>query len=398
MTTRRKRARNLLLAALPLAALLAVLTVAGSSCGASTFGKGIEQQLTATVEKIMKDNGVPGAIVGVWEKGKAYTRAFGKADVEKGTAMKVTDLFRAASITKTFTAIVMLQLAQEDKLGLDDKLGEFEFAKGLPNADKVTLRMLLNHTSGYSDLENNDPAFQAEMAANPEKQWTHEEILKWGATLPVLSPPGEQYHYSNWGYYLLGLVMEKVTGNTAAEEIQGRCADKVGLETTRLEDGPEFLTSKPHSAGYAAPGIPMVPATPPEGQQFFDATEWNTSAGWTAASIVTDLDDLRKWIEADANGSLLNKQMQTEQLRTIQTDGGLLYGLGLAGTPTNKGDLLLHNGAVPGYSALAASTPDNSVTIVVFMNAMPTTTVNTNVATDTALALFQVLGGKSATQ
>ncbi|MFH1149311.1 MAG: serine hydrolase domain-containing protein, partial [Actinomycetota bacterium] len=388
MTTRRERARSLLLTALPLVALLAVLTVGGSSCGTSTFGKSTEQQLTATIEKIMKDNNVPGAIVGVWEKGKAYTHAFGKADIEKDTAMKVTDLFRAASITKTFTAIVMLQLAQEGKLGLDDKIGEFEFAKGLPNADKVTIRMLLNHTSGYSDLENNDPAFQAEMAANPEKQWTHEEILKWGATLPTLSPPGEQYHYSNWGYYLLGLVIEKVTGNTAAEEIQGRCADKVGLENTRLEDGPKFLTSKPHAGGYAAPGIPMVPATPPEGKQFFDATKWNTSAGWTAASIVTDLDDLRKWIEADANGSLLNKQMQTEQLRTVQTDGGLLYGLGLAGTPTNKGDLLLHNGAVPGYSTLAASTPDNSVTILVFMNAMPTTAVNTQIATDTALALF----------
>lgn len=398
MTTPRKRARAVLLTALPLAALLAVLTVGGSSCGTSAFSKATEQQLTATVEKIMKDNNVPGAIVGVWQKGKAYTRAFGKADVKTNTAMKVTDLFRAASITKTFTAIVMLQLVQEGKLSLDDKLGKFDFAKDLPNAGEVTMRMLLSHTSGYADLEYDDPSFQAEMAANPEKQWTHEEMLEWGATLQPLSPPGKQYHYSNWGYYLLGLVIEKVSGNTAAEEIQKRCADKVGLENTKLEDGPEFLTSKAHASGYAAPGIPMVPQTLPEGQQSFDATRWNTSAGWTAASIVTDLADMKKWIEADANGSLLNKEMQAEQLRTVETGGGLLYGLGLAGVPTNVGDLLLHNGAVPGYSALAASTADNGVTIVVFMNAMPTTSVKTQVATDTGLALFQVVGGKNAGQ
>ena len=379
--------------------LMALLVVGVSSCGTPAFSQSVQDKVTAVVEKTMQAEGIPGAIVGVWQNGKGqYVKAFGKAALVPSTAMQSTYVWKVASITKTFTANVVLQLAGQGKLSLDDKLSKFSWSAGIANRDQITTRMLLDHTSGLPDLENDDPAFQKVRYGDPTKVWTHAEILKWARTLKPLAAPGTAYNYSNTGYYLLGLIIESTTGKTATQQIQTLCADKLGLMNTRLADMPAYLLSLPHSDGYVArsglpPGI-TLPGTAP----VMNATGWNTSAGWTSASVDSGLTDLKTWIEAVASGKLLTPAMKAEQLKNpVQMSdavNGPHYGLGVALTNLPAGELFWHNGATLGYSSFAGNIPKSGITIVIFANTMPTADANSTVATALAAPILTAVQGQ----
>ncbi|MHB8894551.1 MAG: serine hydrolase domain-containing protein [Candidatus Geothermincolia bacterium] len=380
---------------------LASVTLGLSSCGGSpSFSKAIQDKLTSTVEKIMRDEKIPGAIVGIWQKGKGeYVKAFGKARLQNNLPMQTDFLWKIASVTKTFTADVVLQLVSEGKVGLEDKLSKYEWSTGLANRDQITVRMLLNHTSGYPDLENDDPAFQKIRFGDPTKVWTHEEILKWGRTLQPLFPPGQGYHYTNFGYYLLGMIIESATGKTATAEIETRCANKLGLKNTRLADMPAYILSKPHTDGYvmrdqAPPGIELPGKT-----NVVDAVDWNTTAGWTSAGVDSNLFDLKTWIEAVASGTLLTPAMRAEQLKNPIPMSDMVntprYGLGVAITKLPVGELRWHNGATLGYSTFAGSLADNSITIVICMNMMPTANGDSTPATGIFAPLLTTIQGQS---
>ena len=380
--------------------LLVCMTATLTSCGSPSFSQATQDKLTATVQKVMSDNHVPGAIVGIWQKGKGqYIKAFGKAAVAPGQAMTTGDLWKVASVTKTFTANVILQLVGQGKLSLDDKLSKFDWSVGIVNRDQITVRMLLNHTSGLPDLENDDPAFQKVRYGDPTRVWTHAEILKWVRTLKPLSPPGQAYNYSNSGYYLLGMMIESVTGKTAADEIQTLCADKLSLENTRLADMPAYLLSKPHSDGYVSraglpPGIELPGKAPVD-----NATGWNTTAGWTSAGVDSGLLNLKTWIEAVYSGTLLTPAMRAEQLKNpvqmTESPAGPHYGLGVAITKLPAGELRWHNGATLGYSTFAGSIADGSITIVVFMNMMPAANGDSTMATGIVAPLLTIVQGQA---
>jgi D-alanyl-D-alanine carboxypeptidase len=319
----------------------------------------------------------------------------GKAALVPVLAMQSTYLWKVASITKTFTADVVLQLVGQGKLSLEDKLSKYPWSVGIANRDQITVRMLLNHTSGLPDLENDTPAFQKVRYGDPTKIWTHAEILKWARTLKPLSAPGTEYHYTNTGYYLLGLIIESTTGKTATQEIQTLCADKLGLQNTRLADMPAYLLSQPHSNGYLTrtglpPGIEL-----PSKANVIDATGWNTTAGWTSAGVDSGLLDLKTWIEAVATGKLLTPAMRAEQLKNpVQmTDNptGPHYGLGVAITKLPVGELRWHNGATLGYSSFAGNIPASGITVVVFMNMMPTADGDSTAATSLVAPLLTAL-------
>jgi D-alanyl-D-alanine carboxypeptidase len=379
------------------ALLLAVLVaLSSSSCGTPSFSKSVQDKLTATVEKALKTEKVPGAIVGIWQNGKGeYVKAFENAAVAPVRAMQSDFLWKVASITKTFTANVILQLAGQGKLSLEDKLSKYDWSVGIANRDQITVRMLLNHTSGIPDLENDDPAFQKVRYSDPTKVWTHQEILKWARTLKPLAPPGTAYNYSNTGYYLLGLMIESTTGKTAAQEIQTLCADKLGLANTRLADMPAYLLSQPHSDGYVArsglpPGIEVPGKT-----NVVNATRWNTTAGWTSAGVDSGVTDLKTWIEAVASGKLLTPAMKAEQLKNPVKMADIAksphYGLGVAITELPSGDMFWHNGATLGYSSFAGNIPKAGITIVVFTNTMPTASGESTLSTSLVAPLLTII-------
>jgi len=380
--------------------LLVFLTIGASSCGTPAFSKATQDTLTATVEKAMRDGKIPGAIVGVWQKGKGqYVKAFGKAAPAANLPMRTDDIWKVASITKTFTADVVLQLAGQGKLSLEDKLSNYTWSVGIANRDSITVRMLLDHTSGLPDLENDNPSFQKVRYGDPTKVWTHAEILRWARTLKPLSAPGTEYHYTNTGYYLLGLIIESTTGKTATQEIQTFCVDKLGLQVTRLADMPAYLLSQPHSDGYLTrtglpPGIEV-----PGKANVVNATTWNTTAGWTSAGVDSGLLDLKTWIEAVATGKLLTPAMRAEQLKNpVQMSdniNGPHYGLGVAITKTAAGEMFWHNGATLGYSSFAGNIPQSGITIVVFMNMMPTAAGDSTAATNMVAPILTAIPGQA---
>lgn len=361
-------ARNPLTAAIIV--LLVLLCMAGTSCEKKSQSNALSQDIIddidSTMERAVEMFKAPGAIVGVWWEGRGeYVMAYGEAGIEPGREMSTQDLFKAASVSKTLTGNLILQLAGEGRLSLDDKLSSFDFASGVANAGRITIRMLLNQTSGLPDPSNESPEMTALEEAEPLHAFTREEVMAYGEAMPVLSEPGQSYHYSNWNYYMLGMIIEQVTGMSLEEAVQARFAEPLGLEHTRLDADCSYLLSQPHASGYVWEGEGVGE----DGSGYLDATTASTSWTWAAGSITTDINDFRTWIEAVADGTLLTPEAYRQQMEVVPPGDGTAseYRQGVIET----GGMLWHNGAVPGYSSYAGSNPESGLTVCVFFNVMP---------------------------
>ncbi|MED1918060.1 serine hydrolase, partial [Bacillus thuringiensis] len=189
-----------------------------------------------SVKQAMRDTlhlGIPGILAKTSEDGKTWGYAAGVANLSTKEPMKTDFRFRIGSVTKTFTATVVLQLAGENRLNLDDSI-----EKWLPgviqgngyDGNQITIRQILNHTSGIAEyLRSKD----ADMM-NAKKTYTAEELVKIGLSLPPDFAPGKGWSYSDTGYVLLGILIEKVTGNSYAEEIENRIIEPLELSNTFL--------------------------------------------------------------------------------------------------------------------------------------------------------------------
>lgn len=386
-----------------MAALVCVLVVASAlcvSCGSPSFSQEMQDKITSTVRAAMKSGEIPGAVVGVWRKGKgSYLQAFGTSGLSgTDTPVKTSDVFREASITKTFTGVEILKLVEEGKLSLDDTISKWDFSEGLPNRDKVTLKMLLNHTSGYPDPSNDYMPFTVQIFETPEREWTPVELVQWAIEDQNYLSPGQEYRYSNFGYCLLGMVIEQVTGKPLATVLQDDLLTPLSLKDSKFDNAKGFITSKPHATGNfpnvpenLAPGMDLGP------DKFIDTTSWNTSWTWAAGSMCGTAEDLKTWIEADAGGKLLDPETVALQQKTDavpQAQGNpTKYGLGIIATPLTGGTTIYwHNGAVPGYSTFAGNDPETGLTVVVLYNMNPTVTGDPLSATETAMELLKVMG------
>lgn len=374
------------------------------SCGSPSFSQETQDKITSTVQASMQAEGIPGAVVGVWQKGKgSYLRAFGTSGLSGTDAsMDTDDVFREASITKTFTAVEILKLAEEGKLSLDDTISKWDFSEGLPNRDKVTLRMLLNHTSGYPDPSNDYMPFALQIFETPEREWTPAELVQVAIEDANYLPPGQEYRYSNFGYCLLGMVIERVAEKPLANVLQDDLLTPLSLKNSGFDNARGFITSGPHASGNfpnvpenLAPGMDLGPA------EFIDTTTWNTSWTWAAGSMCGTAQDLKTWIEADAGGKLLDPATVTlqQKIDVVPTAPGnpTKYGLGIIASPQTDGTTFYwHNGAVPGYSTFAGNNPETGFTVVVLYNMNPTATGDSLSATRTALDLSKVMGFTAA--
>jgi D-alanyl-D-alanine carboxypeptidase len=212
--------------------LLTIVSLGFSSCntgsnGRQLFSQDIQDKLNIAVDAKMAEFGVPGAIVGVWVPGKGeWISCKGAGDIKTGTRPTIYDHVRIASLTKTFTATVILQLAHEQQLTLADTLSMHDLGITVPNSDKITIRNLLNMTSGLFNYTN-DGSFWSKFLADPTAVWTPKQLVAMSIAHGVITPPGQSYEYNNTNYILLGMIIEKLTGNTAGAEIKSRIIDKL---------------------------------------------------------------------------------------------------------------------------------------------------------------------------
>ena len=326
---------------------------AASSETAKQMNDALAQRLDAAVNHAMTAAGVPGAIIGIWGPDGDYVRAFGVADKNTRAPMKADFYSRIGSVTKTFTVTAVLQLADQGKLSLDDPIAEF--VDGVPLGAKITLRQLARMQSGLFNYSAS-PAFQHALFADPRRTFTPRELLDDAFEQPNQFPPGEGFEYCNTNTVLLGLVVQKVSGQPLHSYIQDHILAPLGMSHTSFPTTNAF--PDPHAQGYTVQTADGKEAT---------ATDWNPSWGWAAGAMISTLDDMRVWASALATGKLLTPQMQEQRLQTVGSPGmppqdG--YGLGIF----NLGGWIGHNGSLPGYQTVAVYLPQKQTTLVILIN------------------------------
>jgi D-alanyl-D-alanine carboxypeptidase len=335
------------------AAVATVLAVTSASpVGAQpTLDAAMAQRLDAAIQQAMHTASIPGAIVGIWGPDGSYVRGFGVAD--KATGAPVTPDFysRIGSVTKTFTVTGVLQLADQGRLGLDDPIALY--VDGVPRGNELTLRQLARMQSGlynYSATKEFDQALRTD----PHRHYSPQELLDWAFAQPAVFDPGEGFDYSNTNTILLGLVVEKVSGQSLPDYIRDHILTPLGMNHTSLP-----ITNAlpdPHAQGYTDQIGPVT-----------TATDWDPSWAWAAGGMISTLDDLRIWAPAVATGQLLSPGMQAQRMQMVGVPGyppPSGFGLGI----DNNGGWIGHGGALPGYETVIGYLPEQQTTLVVLTN------------------------------
>jgi D-alanyl-D-alanine carboxypeptidase len=303
-----------------------------------------EDQSTAALREAMQavvDAGATG-VNALLDDGDEVTRlAVGRARLDPDRRLRTGDQARVGSITKTLIAVIALQLKREGELKLDDTIEQW--LPGLvPGGSEITLRMLLNHTSGIYNYTD-DPDFLASAFEDPYRRWSPRELIDVALANPPVFPPGASWSYSNTGYILLGLVLQKATGHSVAELVERRVTRPLDLEDTYLATSPRFRG--PYAHGYAPPGI--------FGDTYTDTSGWTPTWAWAAGALVSTTADLTTFYQALLSGRLLPRGLLREMTTTVSPFPGAGYGLGLLTIDTPCGTIWGHTGGIPGYITIA---------------------------------------------
>ncbi|PEK11897.1 serine hydrolase domain-containing protein [Bacillus toyonensis] len=319
-----------------------------------------------SVKQAVRDTlqlGFPGILAKTSEGGKTWSYAAGVANLSSKKPMKTDFRFRIGSVTKTFTATVVLQLAEENRLNLDDSIEKWlpGVIQGNGYEDKqITIRQLLNHTSGIAEYTRSK-SFDL---MDTKKSYRAEELVKMGISMPPDFAPGKSWSYSNTGYVLLGILIETVTGNSYAEEIENRIIEPLELSNTFLPGNSSVIPGTKHARGY----IQLDGASEPK-----DVTYYNPSMGSSAGDMISTADDLNKFFSYLLGGKLLKEQQLKQMLTTVPTGEAALgrYGLGIYETKLPNGvSIWGHGGSIPGFVTFAGGTLGGKHTLAVNLNSL----------------------------
>ena len=339
-----------------------------SAAGTHTTG-GSEQSSTADLDAALKksfqESDAPGVVAAVQTPEYTWVRALGVADRASKEPMTPEVHHRVGSVTKTFTATLLLQAAEEGQLSLDDTIDRY--VKGVPNGDKITLRQMADMTSGIATYTEDDQ-WVKEWSSDPTRVWAPEELAQIGIKDSPLFDPGTEWFYSNTNYVLLGLVLEQVTGKPVGDLYREQIIEPLGLQSTSFPDLADSSIPEPHAQGYTLQGQSS-------GGKPIDATDWSPSEAWTAGMMISTAEDLLTYGRALGTGDgLLSPEKQSERLDSFVSDvpplnqpplkGDLAYGIGLGKDHGWVG----HNGELPGYNTYLFYHPELDAVVVVEVN------------------------------
>lgn len=311
----------------------------------------------ALLDEATADQQLPGLVLWVDAPEHRFAGASGVRDLQSATPMTPTDSFRIGSMTKMFTATVVLQLMEEGALTLDDTLAQWLPDLAIANAETITLRHMLQHTSGVPSFTANPAYFDSFLSrirldghrASLECDVTPQEVVQ---TFVVGQPPdfapGEVWLYSNSNYVLLGLIIEAASGQSLVSNYEQRLLGPLGLENTYLECYQDPVGVLAH--GYAI-----------YEDQRYDAFGVRESAAWAAGNIVSNGPDLVAFTRALFNGDLY-RDPATLHLMMEETRNN--YGLGVMVYGSSYG----HGGTINGYVSWLEYHPDTDAVVVIFQN------------------------------
>ncbi|MEU1670713.1 serine hydrolase domain-containing protein [Streptomyces roseifaciens] len=331
-----------------------VPAVAATAPGADKAHAATQEALNGLVAADM-----PGVAAEARTPKGTWSGSAGYADTATKRKRTAADHFRAGSITKSFVATVLLQLEAEGKLSIDDSV-----EKWLPgvikgngyDANKITIRQLLNHTSGVHDMVYT-PEWNEQMNGQGffEHRYdikTPEQIVAMGIKYGPDFEPGKGWRYSNTNFVLGGMIIEKTTGNAYAREVERRIVKPLGLKETTFP-GTDPKLPAPHPVGYSKLYVPNP------GPEIYDATEYRPSWSGATGEVVSTSGDLNRFYSALLQGKLLPKKQLDAMLTTVETGEHYTYGLGIISRKLSCGvQVYGHDGVVWGSLSGSAGTRD----------------------------------------
>ena len=364
------------------ALLIAACSRPGSTAGSSALKPIDPAALKTMVDRTAKELLIPGAVVLLRTPQGEFTVTYGTTLLGATTPPRADTRFRIASNTKTMTAAVIVQLAQEGVLSLSDPVSKY--VPGVPNGDNITIAELLKMRSGLYNYTN-DPIISATIDTDPAKVWTPAELLAIAFAHPPNFPPGAKYEYVNTNYALLGLVAEKVDGKSLAQAMQDRLFGPLGLQHTLLPASTVSTIHEPFSHGYLygsssvalvgePPYSPEVRAAARAGTLLpKDYTELNHSFAAAAGGVISTSDDLATWIKALVAGRVFDPAYQRRWLDSLEPEdsskpNGQKYGYGIAQVSWGPNTIHFHGGETPGYNSKISYDPANDMTLIVWTN------------------------------
>jgi D-alanyl-D-alanine carboxypeptidase len=347
--------------------LLSAVAVCAQTAVADTAA--LKTALQLKLDEWHKAGSFPGATLGVvLADGESFGLAVGFSDRENKIPMKPTDRMPAGSVGKTFAAATALQLIKEGKIGLDDKiekyLGREPWFARLPNAKDITVRQLMNHTSGLVRYEFKEQ-FTKDLTANPEKAWKPAELV---AYLLDEKPPfeaGKGWDYSDTNYIVLGMIIEKVTGRKFYDEANRRLLKPLKLTGTIPQDGPRLAGVV---QGYAGPNNPFGGT---DAMLVNGKFAINPQFEWTGGGYASTAHDLARWARMIYEGQAFSPDLLPQVVDGVAAPmlgRESKYGLGAIIRKTQQGTSYGHSGFFPGYMTDMMYFPDHKVAVAVQVN------------------------------
>ncbi|MFE7272017.1 serine hydrolase domain-containing protein [Streptomyces sp. NPDC057623] len=303
--------------------------------------------------------GAPGAIARLDDRGTAHWAAVGVADRKSRRPISNADRFRIGSVTKIFSAVVLLQLADEKKLKLDAPVNRY--LPGLLPDDRITVRHVLSHRSGLYDYTNEMfartvPGFEAVRS----KVFTYRQLVNRSLSKPRTTEPGGAYSYSNTNFVVAGMLIQKLTGHSVRTEYQNRIIKPLELGDTFYVHPGKKIPGR-HARGYLTPDT--------AGAALVDATEQTVSWAQSAGAVISTTRDLNTFLSALLGGRLTSKAQLAQMQRWVPAGGTQAYGLGLRRRDLSCGiSVYGHTGAVQGYYTYAFASKDGRRSLAALAN------------------------------
>jgi CubicO group peptidase (beta-lactamase class C family) len=323
--------------------LLFILTLLIST---SLFAQKMKEKIDHYIQEYVQDKDFNGTALVVKDKKIILKKGYGLRNIEEGLRNNIDGIYQVASLTKQFTAAVIMQLEKEGKLTLLDKLSKY-FPE-YPDGKKIEISHLLNHTSGLYDFIN-DPELLKKNVSIPSQK---EELLSMFMKSQLKSEPGEKYRYSNTGYMLLGYIIESVTQTSFEQNVRQRILQPLKM----TQSGFDFINLKNinKEKGYTSIKDPA-----PVSSIIVDST-----ISYASGALYSTVDDLYKWERAIYTEKILSQHTW----KTVFTPYKNKYGYGWGIDTFYSKEVLGHGGNIPGFSSYILRVPQDKVVIILLDN------------------------------
>jgi D-alanyl-D-alanine carboxypeptidase len=338
----------------PLVAAATLLAACAHATPAPAPAPAHDSELVTKIDSLAQDALAHAPVAGfsiavVWHGHVVVAKGYGLADVDAKTPAAATSIFRIGSITKQFTAAAILQLATAGKLSVDDPLGKY--LPDFPYGKQITLRQLLTHTSGLKDYTSL-PWFDEHMG----EAFPRAELVAKIAAEPLVFEPGTKWSYCNSGYYLLGLVIEKVSGQSYADYVKQHVLAPAGLADTAYCPQAQDYPRAAH--GYQVKDAKLAPAAP-----------LDMAHPYAAGSLCSTAPDLVAWMNALAHGKVVDAAAWKQMTTPVTVAGQARpYGFGLFVSDLGGHKQIGHGGGINGFVSALEYYPDDDLYIAVLVD------------------------------